>query len=133
MAEVTPLTFKLHPDGGGALCVYEGAGSVPFDIQRVFTVTAPKGSTRGNHAHRECAQLLVCVAGSIRVTSDNGSEKREFLLDGMGVGLLIPPRNWAKQEYLSDGAVLMVLCDRPYEAQDYIREYTEFKSFIGSR
>jgi len=46
--------------------------------------------------------------------------------------LLIPPGIWAREDYLTDGAVLMVLCDRIYEEGDYIRDYDEFKTVAGS-
>ena len=49
----------------------------------------------------------------------------------MGLGLLIPPGVWTKQEYMVDGAVLMVLCDRSYEVDDYIRDYNDFKAYFG--
>jgi hypothetical protein len=54
-------------------------------------------------------------------------------LDNMGDGLLIPPGVWAREEYVTDGAVLMVLCDRKYEADDYIREYREFRNYLGDK
>ena len=46
-------------------------------------------------------------------------------------GLLIPPGIWSTQEYLVDNAVLMVMCDRGYEAADYIRDYNDFKTFLA--
>lgn len=127
----TIIHFKKYEDPNGVLCVYEGGQQVPFDIRRVFTVSARAGDTRGDHAHKQCTQLLICVSGKIRVSCDNGSVVAQHLLDNMGAGLLVPPGIWAKEEYMTDGAVLMVLCDRGYEAEDYIRDYTDFKTFTG--
>jgi dTDP-4-dehydrorhamnose 3,5-epimerase-like enzyme len=131
MTEATPIRFNSVEAPGGVLCVYESGKQVPFVMQRVFTVSATAGNARGDHAHRQCTQLLVCVAGKIRVSCDNGRSVKDYLLDNMGAGLLVPPGVWARQEYLDDGAVLMVLCDRGYEAEDYIRDYGEFKEFLG--
>jgi hypothetical protein len=50
----------------------------------------------------------------------------------MNCGLLVPPGIWAKEEFLTDGAVLMVVCDRGYEEDDYIRDYEKFKAFVAS-
>jgi len=125
---VTPLSFKMHEDTNGVLCVYESGQLVPFDIRRVFTVSAGAGDIRGEHAHKRCAQLLVCVAGKILVSCDDGEVVTQHRLDNMGAGLLVPPGNWAKEEYLEDNSVLMVLCDRVYEVADYIRDYKEFKN-----
>lgn len=133
MAKALRVDFPEYKDSNGVLAVYQSGKEVPFAIQRVFTVTAKNGDTRGDHAHKQCSQLLVCVSGRIRVTCDNGLEKTQFLLDGLSDGLLVPPRIWAKEEYLNDDAVLMVLCDRDYEDDDYIRVYSDFIKLLGHK
>lgn len=125
------IKFNLYNDLNGSLCVYESYDLVPFEIKRVFTVTGGKGDIRGNHAHKRCSQLLVCMSGKIKVTVDNGSDKSEYLLENMGQGLLIPPKLWASESYIMDGSILMVLCDRLYEEEDYIHDYNKFKTFVG--
>ena len=101
-------------------------------MQRVFVTRAKAGQLKGDHAHRRCAQLLVCVSGRIQVVCDDGRGFREHLLDDMSPGLLIPPGVWAKQYVLEDDAVLIVLCDRGFEVEDYIRDYDEFRAFLVS-
>jgi len=66
------------------------------------------------------------LAGAILVSCDNGVAVTEFTLDNIGTGLLIPPGIWATQHYVEDNSVLMVLCDRGYEKDDYIRAREEF-------
>ena len=124
------VSFPRYLDPNGVLCVYESGQQVPFDIRRIFTVSAMTGDPRGDHAHKKCTQLLICVFGRIRVFCDNGFVVTSHLIDSMNSGLLVPPGIWAKEEYLTDGAVLMVLCDRGYEEEDYIRDYEDFKKFI---
>jgi dTDP-4-dehydrorhamnose 3,5-epimerase-like enzyme len=131
MASVTSIHFPKHEDINGVLCVYECGRQVPFEIRRVFTVSAKGKDIRGDHAHKKCTQLLVCVSGKIQVSCDDGLIVTHCILDNMGVGLLVPPGVWAKEEYMVDDAVLMVMCDRGYEADDYIRDYNDFKSFVG--
>lgn len=133
MPSATKINFKKHEHLNGMLCVYESGQLVPFDIRRVFTVSAKAGDIRGEHAHKQCAQLLICVSGSIRVGCDDGVIVTQYLLDNMGMGLLVPPGVWATEEYLKDDAVLMVLCNLGYEESDYIRDYNEFKIFTGLR
>lgn len=128
----TLIEFPMHGNENGILSVYECGKHVPFDVQRVFVVSAMAGDIRGEHAHRRCAQLLVCVSGKISVVCDDGLSVNQHLLDSMNCGLLVPPGIWAREEYVTDGAVLMVLCDQRYEAEDYIRDYGEFKNFIES-
>lgn len=131
MRPATLINFPTHRDSNGTLGVYECGKQVPFDIRRVFTVSAKKDDVRGDHAHKKCTQLLVCISGQIRVSCDDGSVLTQYLLDNMSVGLLVPPGIWASEEYLDNAAVLMVFCDRGYEADDYIRDYNDFKNFLA--
>lgn len=121
------IQFEVHSNSSGNLCVYESDDGVPFDIKRIFTVMAKKNEIRGNHAHKICQQLLVCVSGEIEVICDDGLNQRIYRLSEMGKGLLIPPGIWASEKYINEGSVLMVLCDQAYEKNDYIFNYEEFK------
>lgn len=131
MNVATAIKFPRYIDPNGDLCVYECGRQVPFGIQRVFTVSAVSGDMRGDHAHKQCTQLLVCVSGCIKVYCDNGAVETCHRLDSMHVGLLIPPGIWAREEYLTDGAVLMVFCNHNYDENDYIRDYEVFKTFVA--
>lgn len=133
MTSASAISFKKFEDANGVLCVYESGQQVPFNIRRVFTVSAKTGDTRGDHAHKQCAQLMICVAGKIRVSCDDGSVVTRHILDNMGTGLLVRPGVWATEEYLVEGSILMVLCDRGYEVDDYIRDYVEFKKYIENK
>lgn len=126
MRRASIIRFPKYVDDNGTLCVYQSGTDVPFQVRRVFTVRAGERDIRGRHAHKQCAQLLVCLAGRIRVTCDDGSSSTEYVLEEMDNGLLIPPGIWATQECLEDDSVLMVLCDRDYEEDDYIRDYQLF-------
>jgi dTDP-4-dehydrorhamnose 3,5-epimerase-like enzyme len=123
-----PVQFPRRAGSLGVLSVYESGREVPFEIRRVFTVSAPKSNVRGEHAHEQCTQLFVCVAGMITVTCDDGRGSSQWVLNDISKGLLVPPGVWAKQEYMTDGAVLMVLCDRGYDATDYIRDHAEIQN-----
>ena len=62
------------------LVVVEG-DIIPFNVSRVFTVRASKGSVRGQHAHRHCSQLLICTNGGIEVKCDDGRTTEKYVLD----------------------------------------------------
>jgi dTDP-4-dehydrorhamnose 3,5-epimerase-like enzyme len=127
--DVAEIRFPQFKEEGGALAVYQSFDGVPFLIRRVFCVTAPAGAVRGRHAHRQCAQLLVAVSGRIGLSCTDGQQSRSFALAEMGMGVLIPPSIWAEQLYEDEKSVLMVVCDRPYDAEDYIRSFEEFLAF----
>ena len=104
----------------------------PFAIERVFSVRASAGATRGRHAHRQCTQFLTCASGAIEIMCDDGSDRATYLLERPDRGLLVPKGIWAEQTYRTEGAVLLVLCDRAYDEADYIRDYSEFLKFRTS-
>lgn len=117
----------------GSLTVGEANASIPFHIQRYFMVfDVPSQETRGEHAHRECHQFLICVRGSCAVVADDGSNRQEFLLDRPDLGLHLPPMTWGIQYKYSADAVLLVLASHNYDNADYIRDYNEFLRLSGA-
>ena len=129
LKSVTMMKLPVHYSSNGDLVVMEGGGQVPFVIARVFVVVAPAGAIRGQHAHKRCTQFVTCPRGAVEVLCDDGIEETKFILDQPGLGLLILPSIWAQQTYQAPGSVLTVLCDRPYEPTDYIRDYAEFLDY----
>lgn len=117
----------------GSLTVGEFDRSIPFSAKRYFMVfDVPSVETRGEHAHRECHQFLVCVRGSCAVVADDGTHRQEFLLDRPDVGVHLPPMVWGIQYKFSADAVLLVFASHYYDSADYIREYAEFRQLIGA-
>jgi hypothetical protein len=127
LADARLIELPHHVAPTGELVVLEGSGVVPFQIARVFFVHAPAGATRGQHAHKRCSQFMLACAGRVEVICDDGNETATFHLTHRRAGLLVPPGIWATQKYLAPGSGLAVLCDRRYEADDYLRDYAEFK------
>lgn len=125
------VELPYHPAENGDLVVVEGLVAIPFSIVRIFIVNAPAAAIRGQHAHRACAQFLICSRGRVEVSCDDGTATATYMLDRPNVGLLVPPTIWSEQVYCDPGSVLTVLCDRRYEAADYIRDYAVFKAFRG--
>lgn len=101
--------------------------ALPFQVQRVFwTYYTPQEIIRGRHAHHQLEQILIAVAGSIRIrTEDRNGKVSEFLLDKPSVGLYMPPDHWHTMQY-SHSAVQLTLASLPYDESDYIRDYEVF-------
>ncbi|MBN1125598.1 MAG: WxcM-like domain-containing protein [Sedimentisphaerales bacterium] len=127
--------IRMHhvEDMRGDLCVAQWESDLPFTPRRVFYVyNVPNVRVRGEHAHKECHQFLVCVSGSVSVVVDDGRNREEYSLDRPWIGLYLPPRVWGIQYKYSANAVLMVFASHLYDADDYLREYDAFLKFIGS-
>uniref|UniRef100_UPI0040476745 sugar 3,4-ketoisomerase n=1 Tax=Algoriphagus sp. TaxID=1872435 RepID=UPI0040476745 len=129
VSDVQLVSLPHYFEENGDLVVMQEVVNIPFKIVRVFVVRAPFNAIRGEHAHRSCSQFLTCPTGTIEVICDDGHNKTTYFLSHPNVGLLLPPTIWAQQTYKTPGAVLTVLCDKPYDENDYIRDYEEFKIF----
>lgn len=128
------LRLPIIPDLRGSLSFAEYGQYLPFIPKRYFLVyDVASREVRGEHAHKELHQFLVCVKGSCAVMVDDGSCREEYILDTPGVALHIPPMVWGVQYKYSPDAVLMVLASDVYNPDDYIRDYEEFLSLVGSK
>jgi dTDP-4-dehydrorhamnose 3,5-epimerase-like enzyme len=130
--EARLVELPRHARADGEVIVAEAAAQVPFRIERMFALTAPAGAKRGRHAHRLCSQFMICVSGAVDVVCEDGSKKNTFALNRRNQALLVPAGLWNTVEFRQNDSVLIVLCDRAYEAHDYICDYAEFLSFRES-
>jgi dTDP-4-dehydrorhamnose 3,5-epimerase-like enzyme len=132
LSDARLIDLPLHARADGEVVVAEAAAQVPFRIERMFALAAPAGTKRGRHAHRLCSQFMICVSGAVDVVCEDGSKRNRFGLNRRNQALLVPPGLWNTVEFRQNESVLIVLCDRVYEADDYIRDYAEFLSFRKS-
>ena len=132
--DVKMVDLQTVVDDRGALMVAEVGHHVPFPIARVFAISGVEdGGRRGGHDHQALNQLMVCLAGAVDVSIDDGEDSRVFKLDTPAQGLHVPPSLWAEQTYRGTGAVLMVLCDAAYDENDYLRSRAEFLDYRKRR
>jgi carbonic anhydrase/acetyltransferase-like protein (isoleucine patch superfamily) len=130
---VTMHHFPLIPDLRGSLTVGEFNRQIPFTPQRYFMVFGvPNREIRGEHAHRECHQFLICTTGSCSVVADDGMNRVEITLDKINSGVHLPPMIWGVQYKYSPGAVLLVFASHHYDPGDYIRDYRDFLDAVQS-
>jgi UDP-2-acetamido-3-amino-2,3-dideoxy-glucuronate N-acetyltransferase len=119
-------------DMRGSLSALEFGQHVPFEVRRAFMVfDVPNREVRGEHAHWKCAQFLICVRGSCSVVVDDGTHRREVLLDQPDLGLLLPPLTWGIQYKYSPDALLLVFASEHYDSEDYIRDYDQFRAAVA--
>lgn len=123
--------FPSFQDMRGALTVGRFTQDVPFIPTRYFMVfDVPSKDVRGEHAHKECLQFLVCARGSVKVMADDGDNRQEFLLDSNRKGLFLPAMTWASQYAYTPDSVLLVFASHDYDPDDYIRDYKEFIAMV---
>jgi UDP-2-acetamido-3-amino-2,3-dideoxy-glucuronate N-acetyltransferase len=124
---ITSHIMPLIHDMRGNLTVGEFNRNIPFEVKRYFMVfDVPSKEIRGEHAHRECHQFLICVRGSCTLVADDGINRQEFQLDRPEFGIHIQPMIWGTQYNYSEDALLLVFASHFYDESDYIRSYPEF-------
>ncbi len=124
------IPLKNVRDVRGQLTVAEWSRDMPFSPRRMFFIhRVPGARVRGEHAHRQCEQVLLCVTGSVHVVVDDGRQRDELVLDSPARALRIPPGVWATHYRYSSDAVLAVFASHEYDESDYIRDYDEFLKY----
>ena len=135
------VQFKKFTDGRGDLIPIEIGedfknADVPFEVRRCYFIAVPTNEgpdcTRGNHAHHNLEQVMVCVNGSFTLTLDDGLgniEHRRMSKDDHGVhlkGLL-----WRQLSMFSPNCVIAVFASQHYQEDDYIRDYEQFLKSVA--
>lgn len=127
LKDVRLIELKPIRESNGTLVPITARKEIPIRLERIFYVSGVEpGVTRGEHAHIECSQVLICPQGACQVMCDDGKEQKTFTLSSGSVALYVPPGIWMTQTYLTPGSFLMVLTDAPYSEADYLRDYDAF-------
>ena len=131
---VTLHRVPAFEDIRGRLVAAEIEKEIPFVPVRFFVVyDVPSTEVRGEHAHRQCHQFLICIQGSVHVVVDDGTNRQELFLDRPDIGVHVPPLIWGTQYKYSLNAALLVFASHPYDASDYIRDYDTWLNLVKSR
>jgi UDP-2-acetamido-3-amino-2,3-dideoxy-glucuronate N-acetyltransferase len=116
----------------GSLTFGEIDKHLPFIPKRYFVISnVPSMEVRGEHAHRELSQFIVCLKGSCALVVDDGIHRDEIILGEPDVGVYLPPMIWGTQYKFTSDAVLLVLASDIYKADDYIRDYDDYLKLIS--
>lgn len=116
-------------DRRGNLSVIEENNHIPFKIERTFWIyDVPGNSQRGGHAYKETEEFIVALSGSFDVVLDDGVERKTYHLNRSYYGLYVPKMVWREMNNFSTNSLALVLSSTKYNAEDYIRDYDEFKA-----
>ena len=117
--------FQPFRDNRGWLLPFEFS-KLPFIPKRVFFVAnVPLGMRRGEHAHHQTQQYLICLTGHVRVGLHNGITLEETEIR-QGESVFIDRMTWDYQDFLTGHDCVAVLCSTEYDPSDYILSFEEF-------
>ena len=123
------IRIKTIPTvNSGELSFFEATHDVPFDIKRIYYISkVPEGTRRGFHAHKKLKQILFCPYGRIQLILENKNGREEIELSDPSIGVVIEELTWREMLWLQKDSVLCVAASDFYDAEDYIRDYAEFR------
>jgi dTDP-4-dehydrorhamnose 3,5-epimerase-like enzyme len=129
---LSPDKIEYFKDYRGTLGVLD-FNELPFIPRRIYWITdASENITRGAHAHKLLNQVFLVLTGSVAIDIFKGSEKQSFNLIAEGPILMLEPGYWRNIKLLTPDSLLLVLCDREYEENDYIRDWEDYLEWYGA-
>lgn len=121
-------------DKRGNLSFFESPNQIPFEIARTYWIyDVPGGEVRGSHAFREQQEFIIALSGSFDVILNDGFKEEKFSLNRSYYGLVIPKMYWRKLENFSTNSLALIVSDKSYDENDYIRDFDEFKKLINEK
>lgn len=123
MENVKILSLKRFIDERGSLQPFEYQSNCPFEIKRVFVITAvPSGLKRGKHKNIVSKHLLVCIKGVCKIKCIENDIETIYTLDSPEKGLFINSGIYKEMYNFSEDAVLLCLSDTLYNPDEYVEE-----------
>ena len=128
MNEVEIIKLKSFTKKSGTLVPINFNNKFPIKVKRIFYIFGKKNKYRGDHAHKKCKQLFIPVSGNIALIMKKNDKKKTIVLNSKNNrAFLVPNLIWCRLKFLTKNAIVLVVCDRKYEFNDYIEKYTDFK------
>ncbi|WP_313636316.1 FdtA/QdtA family cupin domain-containing protein [Empedobacter sp.] len=121
-------------DKRGNLSFFEGNNQLPFEIARTYWIyDVPGGEVRGSHAFKNQNEFIIALSGSFDVVINDGEKEERFSLNRSYHGLLVSKKVWRKLENFSTNSLALIVSDKKYDENDYIRDFDEFKKLINAK
>lgn len=128
MEDPTIISLPKIIDPRGNLSFFEYPRQLPFEIARTYWLyDVPGGEIRGSHAFKEQQEFIVALSGSFDVVLNDGENETRFSLNRSYYGLYIPQMYWRKLENFSTNSVALIVSDKYFDEDDYIRDFETFK------
>ena len=109
-------------DVRGHLTFCESMVHIPFRIKRVYWIfDIPGRALRNGHAFKTTEEIIVPLSGSFEISVNNGLESKSYILSQPNQALLVKPLVWRELTNFSTNAIVLVMCSKTYNDEDYIR------------
>jgi len=130
MKKIKIIKLKSFKKKSGKLIPITFDNKFPIKIKRFFYIFGKKNQSRGHHAHKKCYQFFIPISGKIELlTTTNNVKKKIVLGPNKNKAILVPNLVWCSLKFLTKNSIVLVVCNRVYEFNDYIESYDDFRKF----
>lgn len=126
--EIRRIDFPKIEDERGNLSFFESGQQIPFEIARTYWIyDVPGGQERGSHAYKNMQEVIIALSGSFDVVLHDGKVEKKYSLNRSYYGLYVPPLLWRSLENFSTNALALIVTDKAYNEDEYVRDFDLFK------
>jgi glycosyltransferase involved in cell wall biosynthesis len=130
--ETIEATLMKSMDKPGSLLFANIRDHIPFPIETVFFVyDVPEGAERGHHANRTINEVIFCIRGSVKITTNDGYRRNEFHLTDPYNGLFVKNMTWTQIKEFSPDAILAVVASGVFTPSEQVRDFDQFIKELG--
>ena len=134
MKKIIKFKIKSYSKASGKLIPFSFEKYLPLKIKRVFFLYGKKNQIRGEHAHKKCSQIFYPISGKVILRIKTPSTNQKITLSHSSkVAVLVPPKYWCGVKFIGNNSVLMVLCDKYYDFNDYLENFYDYKKYIKKK
>jgi len=121
-------------DPRGNLSFLEEETHLPFKIARTFWIhDVPGGEKRGGHAYKTQQEFIIALSGSFDVVINTGKYEQRFHLNRSYYGLYVPAMIWREMDNFSTNSLALVVVDKPFNEEDYIRDFSNYNQLVNGQ
>ena len=134
MNKIKNIKIKSFSKSTGKLIPITFNKKFPIKVKRIFFLYGKKNKIRGQHAHKKCSQLFIPIQGKmiLKILTPQ-SKKTNQLNTSSKNAVLVPPKYWCDVKFINKNSILMVACDKYYQINDYLKNFTEYKKYLKKK
>ena len=131
MKKIKNFKIKAYSSITGKLIPLVFNKKFPIKAKRIFFIYGKKNKIRGNHAHKKCSQFFIPIFGKVILDIKTPKIKKRIVLNHLSkIAVLVPPKYWCSIKFTNKNSILMVVCDKNYDFDDYLESYDDYIKYL---
>ena len=131
MKKIKKFKIKTYLSITGKLIPLVFNKKFPMKVKRIFFVYGKKNKIRGDHAHKKCSQFFIPIFGKVILDIKTPKMKKKIVLNHLSkIAVLVPPKYWCSIKFTNKNSILMVICDKNYDFDDYLESYDDYIKYL---